>query len=152
MKTVLELISLGCRLFIAGLLIYASYDKIWDPAAFALDVAKYDLLPMEAVNASSVALAWMEMILGVFLLLGLMVRACAFWASLLFTMFTGLMIYSGFTGAGFDCGCFPGQGSHPAGFDAALRDLYYLLAALWLLILPGAWLQFKKKPQRRLIW
>jgi putative oxidoreductase len=144
MRILMELVSLGSRLFLAGLFIYAAHDKVWDPAGFALDVAKYDLLPLELVNAFSVGLAWLELLVGVFLLMGLMVRAAAFWTSMLLLMFTGLMIYAGFTGAGFDCGCFPGQSTHAAGFDAALRDFFYLLPALWLWCRPGKWLQFYK--------
>ena len=141
MKMICEFISLGCRGYLAWLFIYAAYDKVWWPAAFALDMAKYDLLPIWAVNAASASLAWMEIVCGGLLLIGLMHRAAAFWVAVMLTMFTGLMIYAGFTGAGFDCGCFPGQQSHPAGFQAALRDFFMLLPALWLLWKPGAWLK-----------
>ena len=151
MRIIGELISLGCRLFIAGLFLYAAHDKVWAPAAFALDTARYDILPLELVNSFSVGLAWLELILGIFMLIGLMVRAAAFWASMLLMLFTGLMIYAGFTGAGFDCGCFPGQAGHAAGLDAALRDFLFLLPALWLWCLPGAWLQFYT-PKKEGLW
>jgi putative oxidoreductase len=113
MKALMELISLGCRLYLAWLFLWASYDKVWEPAAFALDMAKYDILPVWTINAASVSMAWMELLCGGFLLIGFMHRAAAFWMGLMLLLFTGLMIYAGFTGAGFDCGCFPGQESHP---------------------------------------
>ena len=140
MNILLELISLGCRLYLAGLFLWAAHDKVWEPAAFALDMAKYDLLPLWAINAASVSMAWLELTCGVFLLLGVMHRAAAFWVGSMLALFTGLMIYAGFTGAGFDCGCFPGQESHPAGFQAALRDFLMMLPALWLIWKPGRWL------------
>jgi putative oxidoreductase len=149
MKALGEFISLLCRLFLAGLFLWAAHDKVWDPASFAAATAQYDLLPLWLVNSASVLLAWLELILGLCLLFGLATRAAALWAAGLLTFFIGLMLYAGFTGAGFDCGCFPGQGGHPAGFQAALRDLLMLLPALWLLILPGSWLSLGGKGSRR---
>jgi putative oxidoreductase len=139
----LELISLASRLFVAGVFIFASYDKVWDPANFAKSVATYDLLPLWAVAGVSVALAWLELLVGVMLVLGLRTRAAAVWASGLLVFFTGLMLYAGITGAGFDCGCFPGGGeaaAHQAGYEGALRDALFLLPALWLVWRPGRWL------------
>jgi uncharacterized membrane protein YphA (DoxX/SURF4 family) len=138
-----EAVSLASRLFVAGVFVYASYDKIWEPANFAKSVATYDMLPLWAVNSVSVVLAWLEMAVGVMLTLGLRTRAAAVWASGLLVFFTGLMLYAGITGAGFDCGCFPGGGeaaAHQAGYDGALRDALFLLPALWLVWRPGTWL------------
>lgn len=136
-----ELISLGCRLFLAWLFIYASYDKVWDPADFALSVGRYEVLPVVLVNAGSVLLAWLELFIGLMLLLGLWTRVAALWSTGLLAMFTGLMIYAWAIGAGYDCGCFPGQGDgHQAGLSAAARDVGFMLPALWLLWRPGRWL------------
>ncbi|CAO0824715.1 DoxX family membrane protein [Desulfarculales bacterium] len=139
----MELISLASRLFVAGVFLLASYDKVWDPANFAKSVATYDLLPLWAVGGVSVTLAWLEIIVGALLILGLYTRAAAVWASGLLVFFTGLMLYAGITGAGFDCGCFPGGGevaAHQAGYEGALRDVLFLLPALWLAWRPGSWL------------
>lgn len=140
MKSLGELISLACRLFLAGLFLWAAHDKVWDPASFAAAVARYDLIPMGLVNPSSVLLAWLELVVGLCLLVGLATRAAALWSALLLAFFTGLMIYAGITGAGFDCGCFPGEAGHPAGYESAVRDALMMLPALWLLVLPGRWL------------
>ena len=140
MSWVKEFLSLVSRWIVAGVFLVASYDKVWEPSAFAEAVGRYDLLPMAVVNAASVWLAWVEFLIGLMLLAGFWVRAAAVWAVGLLVFFTGLMIYSGFTGAGFDCGCFPGQEGHPAGFETALRDAAFLAPALWALVWPGRWL------------
>ncbi len=140
MKIALQVISLGCRLFLAWLLIYASYDKVWEPAGFAASMARYELLPLWAVNGASVLLAWLELLVGTLLLVGLWVRAAALWAAGLMALFAGIMIYAGIIGAGYDCGCFPGGAGHTAGYGAALRDLGFMLPALWLFFLPSRWL------------
>ena len=138
-----QIFSLACRLFVAGVFLFASYDKVWDPAGFAKSVATYDLLPLWAVNPVSVVLAWLELLVGLMLLAGLKTRAAACWASGMLVMFIGLMLYAGITGAGFDCGCFPGGGgaaAHQAGYEGAALDLLFLVPALWLCWRPGSWL------------
>lgn len=140
MKAIAQIISLGCRLFLAWLFIYASYDKVWNPADFALSVGRYEVLPLYLVQPLSVLLAWSELIAGLLLLVGFWIRAAALCTSGLLSMFTGLMIYAWAIGAGYDCGCFPGQSeAHAAGLGAALRDVLMLLPALWLIWLPGRW-------------
>jgi uncharacterized membrane protein YphA (DoxX/SURF4 family) len=142
-QPVSESISLASRLLVAGVFLYASYDKVWDPANFARSVGTYDLLPLWAVQSVSVVLAWLEILVGSLLLLGWRTRAAALWASGLLTFFTSLMLYAGFTGAGFDCGCFPGGGdaaAHQAGYEGALRDFLFLSPALWVVWRPGRWL------------
>ncbi|MEW5912869.1 MAG: MauE/DoxX family redox-associated membrane protein [Thermodesulfobacteriota bacterium] len=138
-----EALSLACRLFLAALYLWAAHDKVWQPAEFAGAMAVYDILPLWSVNAASVALAWLELMIGLLLVSGVWVRAAAAWAGGLLALFTLLMLWAGFTGAGFDCGCLPGGGSHPAGFEAALRDFLMLLPALWLLWRPGRWLALR---------
>lgn len=149
MRTLAQMLSIACRLFLAGLFLWASYDKVWQPAEFARAMAAYDILPLWAVNSASAVMAWLELLIGVLLLVGLWTRAAAAWAAGLLVFFTGLMIWAGLTGAGFDCGCFPGQADHAAGFQEALRDLLFLLPAAWLLWRPGRWLSLWPEPQGR---
>lgn len=140
MNMLIQVVSLGCRLFLAWLFIYAAYDKVWDPAAFAGDVGRYELLPLWAVNTASVVMAWLELLVGGLLLTGIFSRAAALWSVMLMALFAGIMVYAGIIGAGYDCGCFPGGGGHAAGFGAALRDLGFMLPGLWLVIFPSRWL------------
>lgn len=146
MRAAGEILSLACRWFLAGLFIFAAHDKVWQPAEFAAMVARYELLPLWSVNAASATMAWLELILGVLLAVGLLLRPVALWSAGLLTLFTGLMVYSGLVGAGFDCGCFPGQATHQAGYGAAFRDMLFLLPALWLVWRPGNWLKMYRSP------
>ena len=139
MKALIEMISLLARLTVAAVFIYAAYDKVWRPAEFAQAVAVYELIPLWMINSSSAILAWLELIVGGLLVLGVAIRAAALWTSGLLVFFIGLMVYAGLTGAGYDCGCFPG-GDHAAGYETAMRDLAFLVPSLWLVFIPGRWL------------
>lgn len=139
MNALKEMISLFARLMVAAVFIYAAYDKVWRPSEFAQAVAVYELIPLWMINSSSTVLAWLELIVGGLLVLGVAIRAAALWTSGLLVFFIGLMVYAGLTGAGYDCGCFPG-GDHAAGYETALRDLAFLVPSLWLVFIPGRWL------------
>lgn len=139
MNAAKEIISILARLILAGVFLWAAVPKVWDPADFARATAAYDILPIWAVNTFSMVLAWLELFVGSLLLVGLWTRASAVWAAWLMALFTGLMIYLGFTGASHDCGCFPGMESQ-VGFRDALRDFLIMLPALWLIWRPGRWL------------
>ena len=146
---ILDVLSLLCRLFVAGIFLYASYDKVLNPAHFAEFVGQYEIIPLWMVNWSSAVLAWLEFIVGILLVIGWKTRPSALITSGLLVFFTGLMIYAGITGAGFDCGCFPGDAGHPAGYDAALRDVGFLIPSLFVLIFPGRRFSIDAAQQRR---
>ena len=153
MKALLELISLGSRFYVGGVFIYASYLKVWDPAAFAADMAQYELLPLILVNSASASLAWLELCIGMLLILGLFTRAAALWTSGLLVFFIGLMIYAELSGAGYNCGCFPGESEgSAAGYDTAIRDLIYLIPSLWVMFRPGKWLALERLFKIELVW
>ena len=60
-------LMLGLRLFVGGVFIAASVDKIIHVDRFADVVWDYQLLPATLVNAFSACLPWIELVLGVLL-------------------------------------------------------------------------------------
>lgn len=80
------------RLVLAGVLLYAAWLKLKDPAAaqkFANAIAAYKILPNHLVIVSAFAFPWLEAIAAVLLILGLWTRAAAAVAGLLFLAFIG---------------------------------------------------------------
>ena len=62
------------RLVLGGLFIYASYDKIINPAEFAKAVKNYDMLPIALVNIPAIILPYLEFFTGLFLVIGIWKR------------------------------------------------------------------------------
>ncbi|MCC5785366.1 MAG: DoxX family membrane protein [Phycisphaerales bacterium] len=80
------------RLLLAGVLLYAAWLKLKDPASaqkFANAIAAYKILPNHLVIVSAFAFPWLEAIAAVLLVLGLWTRAAAAVAGLLFVAFIG---------------------------------------------------------------
>ncbi|TVS08316.1 MAG: DoxX family membrane protein [Phycisphaerales bacterium] len=80
------------RLLLAGVLLYAAWLKLKDPASaqkFANAIAAYKILPNHLVIVSTFAFPWLEAIAAVLLVLGVWTRAAAAVAGLLFVAFIG---------------------------------------------------------------
>jgi uncharacterized membrane protein YphA (DoxX/SURF4 family) len=65
------------RWLIAAVFLYAGITKIVDPAAFAVDIDNYRLLPYLLVGATAAVLPWLEVICALSLLSGLWLRGSA---------------------------------------------------------------------------
>ena len=151
MNRVNEIISFGCRFFLAGIWILAGYYKVWDPQGFSHSVAAYNILPLWAVNFCSVIIAWLEIIIGLLFLVGLWIKPSAAWSLGLFSFYSLLMIRAGITGAVHDCGCLPGH-AIPAGYMHVLPNIFFSLLSMRILRRPGSWWVIEKnqKPGNQL--
>jgi hypothetical protein len=63
-------LALITRLFLGGVFIYASVDKVLHPADFARAVYNYQILPNGLINLTALLLPWLELLLGMCLLAG----------------------------------------------------------------------------------
>ena len=82
-----DVLSLFCRLFVAFIFLYASYDKVLNPANFAPFVAQYDVIPIWMVNWGSSIFAWIEFIIGILLVIGWHIRPAALISSVFLIFF-----------------------------------------------------------------
>lgn len=124
---------LGARLLLAVVLLWAGLSKVGDRQSSILAVDAYDVLPEGLVEPVAILLPWLEIALGVLLLLGLFVRAAAIGTALLMLMFIAGMAQAKARGLSIDCGCFGGggQGQGVTWWDL-LRDIGLLAAAVYL--------------------
>jgi len=128
---------LAARLFIGGLFLYASLYKIQDPAAFAVSIRNYGILPADWSNVAALTLPWIEVIAGSFLILGIHIKPSALLTTGMLAIFLAAITYAYATGLDIDCGCFSSAASSPGrvGIIDIFRDA--ALFALSLLILIG---------------
>ena len=113
-----------------GVFIYASYDKILHPEPFAEAVFNYQILPDFLVNLTAIVLPWLELFLGVFLLIGIWLPGAAVLSTLLLTAFMGAMLFNFARGLDISCGCFSTE--EPLTIWTILRDGMFLLLSLYI--------------------
>jgi putative oxidoreductase len=134
MKTIFQnkWLLLVLRILIGGLFIYAAVPKIRNPLAFADSIETFRLLPPELINLLALTLPPLEIILGVFLIIGWKQRVIAF-SILILTIVFALGLVQGLArGLVIDCGCFgSGEPSVWKTWISLGRDLV-LMAATWI--------------------
>ena len=120
------------RLTLGCIFIYASIDKIAFPGEFAKIVQSYNILPDFLVKITALVLPWIELLLGIFLVIGLFVKKSAIiLTSLLFIFLVALGVQAT-KGPIEDCGCFgkiPFLSSSNT-FILIIRDLVFLSLGL----------------------
>ena len=128
-------VNLVLRLVLAGIFLYASYDKLLHPAEFAKAVWAYRLLPDALVNPVAVGLPWLELVLGLALIANRWTSGALFWANLLFAGFLAGIAVNFIRGVDVHCGCFTSAATgSPDMLGYLLRDTLFLalgVAAAW---------------------
>jgi uncharacterized membrane protein YphA (DoxX/SURF4 family) len=124
------------RFILGGVFIYASIDKISFPKEFAHIVTNYHILPEILAIYFAFFLPWVELLLGIFLIVGLFVRESSLILSLLIFGFTGAIIIKSFNGSLDNCGCFSvhQQGSNRGLFFIISRDILLLILGTFLFV------------------
>lgn len=140
MVRVLDWIGTLVRLGLAAVWLISGGIKVSDPSQTYIAVQAYDLLPGGAVSAVAAAVPFLELGLGLLLLVGLGTRLVALISALVLVAFIGAVAQAWARGLTIDCGCFGGGGQVSAGETAypqeIARDVGFLLLAGWLLVRP----------------
>jgi uncharacterized membrane protein YphA (DoxX/SURF4 family) len=100
-------LRLALRVVLGAVFVYAAYTKLrqsW--LLFALSIDSYQLLPEWGVLALARTLPWLELTLGILLLLGWNLRYVSIAAAAVLALFFSVMVIQYARGAGIDCGCF----------------------------------------------
>jgi uncharacterized membrane protein YphA (DoxX/SURF4 family) len=108
------------RLGLAVLWLAAGLTKVADPAANVRAVRAYEVLPEAVVPLVGYGLPFLEIGLGLLLLVGLAVRPAAVASAVLLVVFLAGVTQAWVRGLTIDCGCFGGGG------QVAPEDTRYL--------------------------
>lgn len=120
------------RIAIGAVFVYAGAVKIFDPVGFAVDIDNYRMMPAEAINLMAITLPWIEVVVGLLLVVGVWVKSSAWIVSLLLIMFLIAISQALARGLNIDCGCFGTLDARKIGLWALIQDLVMLAASGWL--------------------
>lgn len=134
------------RLGLGGLFVWAGALKLQDPAAFATDIANYQLFPSVAPLAA-VTLPMVELVLGLALIAAPQAwrRGGALASAGLMAVFTAAIGQAVLRGIRIECGCFGGASS-PVTWWTVARDVLLLAAAVALLALESRYRKMAPSP------
>lgn len=124
-----------CRIALGCIFIYASWDKILDPAAFAKIIINYQIVSTGMANFSALFLPWLELVCGICLIINRWPGGSAFITAGLMVVFMGALGYNIHRGIDVSCGCFTLTENAPGSMWLyMLRDALFLAMAIGILL------------------
>jgi putative oxidoreductase len=126
-------VALALRIVLAGLFVLAGVLKVLDPAAFAVEIDHYQLIPWWSCALLALFLPWLEICMGIALLTRWFSRGALAWVTALLVVFSLALSSAMLRGLSIDCGCF-GRVWHSTGtFWPLVRNLVLLgmTVVLW---------------------
>nr|MBN2277696.1 DoxX family membrane protein [candidate division Zixibacteria bacterium] len=127
-----DYLGLLVRLAIGLIFIYASLDKIWSPGDFARIMYNYHLVPGSLINLTALILPWVELLCGLFLVLGVFKEGSLLILNLLVIVFIVAISINLVRGVDLECGCFSvSSKAKSSALSLLLRDLGLLILTLY---------------------
>jgi len=114
------------RVYVGVIFIVAAMSKLPYPAEFVEALAAYRIMPYWSVNMVAVVLPWVELICGLFLIIGFMTRAVASIIGAMLVTFIIAITINLVRGTPISCGCFDSVGAELSWFYV-LRDTIWLV-------------------------
>jgi uncharacterized membrane protein YphA (DoxX/SURF4 family) len=94
------------QIALGAVFVAAAIPKILDPPAFAHMIYNYRLLPGGLINGLALVMPWIELSVGLALVLGVWKREAALVAGALLVVFLVAIGWNLVRGHAIDCGCF----------------------------------------------
>jgi uncharacterized membrane protein YphA (DoxX/SURF4 family) len=133
-------ISLAARLGLGAMWLYYSVPKLNTPDVNQADVRRFQILPGSMIDTFAYIQPYLELALGILIIVGLGTRLVAALSGVVLLVYIGGIISLGARGIHISCGCGGSGATVSAGQTRytldVLRDLGYLIPALWLLWRP----------------
>jgi hypothetical protein len=132
-RPVVRISHYALRFLIAALFLFAAVAKLLDPAAFAQQIANYQLTPWPVTAGLAVLLPALELCVGICLLLGRWESGALVWTAILLTIFSGALVAAIARGLSIDCGCFGRSVENTGTIWPLIRNLTLLVVTgfLW---------------------
>jgi len=128
-----------CRLGLAVVFTYSGYIKVQNPLQFAVAISAYKLVPENLVFPMAQYLPWVEIALGLAILIGWKIRVFSSAAAGLLVVFMVVLTVTYLRGIEASCGCF--------GMDDPITPLTIVRDSIFLL--PALYLTFENRIRRR---
>ena len=125
-------IVLLVRLVLVAAFLLAAIPKIEDPVAFAVSVESYRILTGQAVLWVALVLPWLELVIGLGLLVPKIRRASSLLIILLLFIFIGLHASAWIRGLDISCGCYATKSVSSNYFFLISRNCALLIATVFI--------------------
>ena len=118
------------RIFMGILFTYSGFYKVLWPNTFAKIIIKYNVIPEIVVPYVAITLPFLEITLGILLIIGFRIKASSLILISLMLLFILSISINVIRGESFDCGCFELSKfgiKEEIGISLIIRDIIFLL-------------------------
>jgi uncharacterized membrane protein YphA (DoxX/SURF4 family) len=119
------------RVVLGVIFVVAGASKIGHGAEFAAQIAGFRILPQPVIAPMALALPFLEVLLGGYLIVGLFTRASAWIAVLLLAAFDGAIASAVVRGMTVSCGCFGPNDKTVTTWGEVARDAIFVVLAIF---------------------
>lgn len=124
------------RVIIGVVFIWASLDKIAHVSDFSRAVHNYKIVPIVIENIIAISLPWMELLAGLFLIIGYKVKGAAALISFFLMIFIVAIVAALARNLDISCGCFDTKEGMKISFDLVFRDILLLIMSICITFIP----------------
>ena len=139
-KTYQPWLTFLARLILGGVLLAAGALKVGNLQKSAMAVRAYEMLPVELANFLGYALPWIEIGIGLLLIVGASVKVCGLLGAFTMLAFIIAIAQAWARGLSIDCGCFGGGGTidpeETKYLSEIIRDIGLLALGVFLYYFP----------------
>ena len=147
MNTPLQWLTLLVRVFLGGYFLFAAVPKIAEPYAFSVSIVHYAMMPDWSINAFALVVPWLELLVGVCLVVGFRVRSAAVICAILLAVFIAAVGWAMAHGLQIDCGCFGEANKEEVGWGKILKNLGMMVMCAYLVWRPASPLALEPLPE-----
>lgn len=119
-------LTVRVQIALGAIFVAAAWPKIIDPPSFAHMIYNYRILPGGLVHISALVMPWVEIIVGLALILGVWTRPARWIVALLLAVFMIAITVNLLRGNAIDCGCFD-VASADKTYEERIRDMWIVL-------------------------
>ena len=134
------------RISVGAIFLWASFDKIIDPAKFARDISNYHIVPLGLENTVALILPWLEFFIGTGLILGVMIDGSIIISSVLLITFNIMIAQAMARGFNIDCGCGLKEGQL-VGFEKLIENFIFIVFSYFVYMRKEKFLEFFPKTE-----
>lgn len=138
-------VILVLRVVLGAIFIVAGASKVGNATAFAAQIAGFRILPEAVISPMAIALPFLELLLGAYLVIGLFTRTAAWIAALLLLAFDGAVASAVVRGMSVSCGCFGPQDKTVTTWAEVARDAVFVLLAVIVALRPPGTLALDRR-------
>jgi uncharacterized membrane protein YphA (DoxX/SURF4 family) len=142
---VVNALVLVSRLVLGAIFIVAGVSKIGHAIEFATQIAAFRLVPQPLIAPMAIALPFLEVLLGGYLVLGLFTRVSAWIAAVLLLVFDGAIASAVVRGLSVSCGCFGPNDATVTSWGEVARDAVFVLLAVVVALRPPGTLALDRR-------